>query len=212
VTQSSNSFPAPTYWYDRLVVGPGGWEDCSGIPVLIAVLRGEEQIRAQIAAALQLIREFAPADFERLGRMSRGIAVGRLYGARAQWRQSIRICVISTHYLRRSDTTAVAIASVIIHELMHARLDALGFDYREEQRARIERLCFRASRRFLERLAPSPDREAALEELEVYMSLESREWSNAALKEAYRQNPWFLRAFRPILTLVTKIVDRGAPT
>lgn len=206
--QSPTSFPIPTYWYDRFVARAEGWEDCNGVPLLIATLRGEERIKAQIGAALQLIREVAPLDFDRLRRLSRGIAVTRLYGARAQWRESVRVCVISTHYLADPDTTAVAIASTIVHELMHARLDAIGFDYREERRARIERVCFRASRRFLERFPSSADRDAALEVVEGYLSLDSGEWSNAAFREAYRQYPWYRRALRPIMLLLTKLIDR----
>ena len=182
------------------------------MPLAIGVFRGESTIRAQIADALRLIREVAPADFERLRRLSRGIAVVRLYGARAEWRQSVRVCVISSHYLRRSDTTSAAIAGSIVHELMHARLDAGGFDYREARRARIERVCFRASRRFLERLDQSADRDAAIQDVEEYLSLESREWSNAAFREAYKQQPWYMRALRPLLVLLTRIVDREAPT
>jgi hypothetical protein len=208
VTQASNSLPGPTSWYDQWVVRPSNWEDCAGVPLAIGALRGEEVIRTQIAAALHLIGEFAPADFERLRVLSRGIAVARLYGARAEWRQSIRVCLISSHYLRRPDTTHAAIAGSIIHELTHARLDAIGFDYREERRARIERVCFRASQRFLERLPQSADRDAAIQDVEDYLCLESREWSNAALREAYKQQPWFIRALRPILVLIARIIDR----
>jgi hypothetical protein len=60
------------------VVRAEGWEDCNGVPLLIATLRGEDRIKAQIGAALQLIREVAPSDFDRLRRLSRGIAVARL--------------------------------------------------------------------------------------------------------------------------------------
>jgi hypothetical protein len=95
---------------------------------------------------------------------------------------------------------------------MHARLDAIGFDYREERRARIERVCFRASRRFLERLPESADRDAAVQDVEDYLTLESHEWSNAAFREVYQQHPWFLRALRPLLVLIARIMDREAPT
>ena len=182
------------------------------MPLAIGSLRGEAAIRAQITAALQLIGEFAPSELERLRRISRGIVVARLYGARAEWRQSIRVCIVSSHYLRDPDTTAAGIASSIIHELMHARLDAIGFDYREERRARIERICFRASRRFLARLPQSADRDSAVHDIDDYLCLESREWSNAAFREMYNHQPWFLRALRPILVLITRIIDRGAPT
>src|SRR5260221_14466382 len=88
----------------------------------------------------------------------------------------VRLCVISPEYFQRHTSDGEEAAAAIIHELTHARLDALGFDYREERRARIERICFRASRRFLERLPASHSRTAVLDEIEEFLSFDSGVW------------------------------------
>ena len=139
----------------------------------------------------------------------RGIVVSPIYGANGQWRQSLRICVLSSEYLQRHTSDGEETAAVIIHELTHARLDALGFDYREERRARIERICFRASRRFLEKLPASQARTLALEEIAEFLTFDSGVWRVVADRD-YR--PWYIRSFAYLLDQVMRPWHHKAPT
>jgi hypothetical protein len=209
VTASQERFPAPKAWYDRFVTQNELWEDCHGVPLAVAAFAGEATIHAQIRSALDLIAAYAPAEFNRIATLMRGIIVTRCFGARGEWRQSLNACVISTHFLRSEDATPASVAGTIIHELMHARLDAIGFDYREERRARIERICYRRSQRFLESLPVSNERTAAFEEVEAGLSLDSAEWSTAVF---WRRKPWFLRVLRFLVVQLPTFWHRHART
>src|SRR2546427_9194317 len=48
-----------------------------------------------------------------------------------------------TTLFRSPQTSAARLASTLVHEATHARLDRLGFRYAAERRARIEGICFR---------------------------------------------------------------------
>jgi hypothetical protein len=209
VDEPRTDFPTPTEWGDRFVVWGAEWEEREGVPVAISSLRDEEVLRARVADALRLMALYAPADLARLRKLMRGIIVSRLYGAHAHWRQSVQVCVLSTHYVLRADTLTEAVAATIVHELMHARLDALGFDYREERQARIERICFRASERFLQKLPESSQRAAALQEIEEYLAVDTDVW-RAVLARDYR--PWYLRALFHVIQRIARVRFRKAPT
>jgi hypothetical protein len=209
VDEPRREFPTPTEWGDRFVVWAAEWEEREGVCVAISAIRDEEALRARVADALRLIALYAPADLVRLRKLMRGIIVSRLYGAHAAWRQSVRVCVLSTHYLLRAETRAEGVAATIIHELMHARLDARGFDYREERQARIERICFRASERFLNRLPESSQRTAALQEIEEYLAIDTAVWP-AVLARDYR--PWYLRVLFHVVQRIAHLWLRNAPT
>lgn len=208
----SNRFTRPAAWYDRLVAREDNWEDCEGVPLAIGSLKDEPAFRQQIAAALQLIARHSPADFARLQHLMRGIVVARLYGALAEWRKALDVCIVSTRFLRRETTSSAVVASTIVHELMHARLDALGFGYGETHRARVEHICFRASRRFLERLPPSLERDTAIQSVEDYLALDASVWSDSAFRDMNAEQPWYVRALRFVLRLGQPTSHRKAPT
>ncbi|MBC7791101.1 MAG: hypothetical protein H7Z74_14235 [Anaerolineae bacterium] len=198
--ERSTQFPKPTTWYDRLVVWAVTWEDCEGVPLAIGSFRDEGGLRARVAGALHLLAVYAPADLARVRKLMRGIVVTRLYGANAQWRQSIRVCVLSTEYLQSAEAAAEGVAATIVHELTHARLDAIGFDYRKERQARIERICFRASNRFLQKLPESDHRKAALEEIEEFLAFDTGVWRALLGRD---DRPWYFRALAYVLRRVT---------
>ena len=187
-------------------------QDCEGIPLAIGALSDDAAIYAQVAGGLQLIAEYAPPEFARIRSLMRGIVVAPLYGARGEWRPSLRACAISMRFLKSTEASSASVAATVIHELAHARLDALGFDYREERRARIERICYRRSQRFLESLPASEERAIALEEVEGGLSLDSSAWSVAASDEMRRRQPWYVRLLRFLLVRLPSLLHPDAPT
>jgi hypothetical protein len=209
VEAAVTQFPTPTVWYDRLVVRALGEEECQGVPIAVGTFRNEEALRVRLADALRLLAVYAPQDLIRMRQLMRGIVVTRLHGSYAEWRHSIRVCVVSTHYLQRAETTAELVAATLIHELAHARMDFFGVKYTEDRWARIERICFQISRRFLERLPESNSRKAALDELREYLSFDTDVWQ-AVIRRDYR--PWYLRALSYALQGGTYLWHRGAPT
>jgi hypothetical protein len=202
-------FTPPHAWYDRLVVTHAQWQNCHGVPVAMAALDDDPVLLAQVAAALQLIAAHAPAAFAQLQSLSRGILVAPLHGARGEWRPSIQACLISREYLQQDHASEPAIASTIIHELAHARLDALGIASTAERAGRVERICFRASQRFLQVLPAGSKREAALEELEEYLRFDPAIWESAASQD-YR--PWHVRVVAFCLRRAGHLWHRETPT
>jgi hypothetical protein len=163
----------------------------------------------QVTDALRLIATTTPVTLRQIRTLMRGIVIGPLYGARGQWRESIRICVLSTEYLMKERPSAVAIAATIVHELAHARLDARGIAWTAERAGRIERICFRASQRFLNTLPASPDRDTAMDELDEYLSFDTAVW-RVLVQHDYR--PWYIRAFAYFFRRIGQLWDRAAPT
>ena len=99
----------------------------------------------RVAAALDLIRKSDPLRYTRLHRDIVRVVVHALPGNRAQYAANRQAVEIDTRYVR-SDTVAIAdLASVIVHEATHARLENLGIGYEEQRRPRIRR-CMPAPR------------------------------------------------------------------
>jgi hypothetical protein len=138
--------------------------------------------------------------------------VMRLPATRAEWRQSLNACLISIDFLRSGDASSPAVAATIVHELMHARLDSLGFDYREEQRSRVERICYRRARRFLERLPDSDGKVAALADADAGLALDAGTWSTVQLVEIRRRQLWRVRLWRFLVARLSGVWRRDAPT
>jgi hypothetical protein len=74
----------------------------------------------------------------------------------------LNACVFDERFALAETTTLQKIASTIIHEATHARLDGWGIDYDEASRYRIEAICIRRELNFLTKL---PDSEHLQEEI-----------------------------------------------
>ena len=83
-------------------------------------------------------------------------------GSGAHYERSLNACVIDERYVLGETMTLENIASTIVHEATHARLERWGIIYVEEKRTRIEAICLRRELNFLARL---PDSESLREEI-----------------------------------------------
>lgn len=61
---------------------------------------------------------------------------------------SLNACLLDERIVNSDTTTVEWIASAIVHEATHARLEKLGVPYDEALRQRIERICVRRERDF----------------------------------------------------------------
>jgi len=83
--------------------------------------------------------------------------------AAAHYERSLNACVIDERYVLEETMTLEKIASTIVHEATHARLEGWGIQYDDEKRrARIEAICLRRELNFLAKL---PDSEPLQEEV-----------------------------------------------
>jgi hypothetical protein len=106
----------------------------------------------RVVAALDLIRISDPLSCKRLHRDVVRIVVHALPGNRAQYSARRQAVEIDPRYVLSDVVTAGDIASSIVHEATHARLENLGIGYEEQHRQRIEGVCMRRELAFLKRV------------------------------------------------------------
>jgi len=117
--------------------------------------------------ALGLIDRYQPWRLRHLARDLDHIRVVR-FPCRGAYFPEERVCVTELTFLNRRDITAAPVASSIVHEGMHARVDCMGVARQGRDRAREERLCRRAELEFGRSLPPelgAPVIQRALESL-----------------------------------------------
>ena len=126
------------------------------IPMGLLGPRSDRDLAFQkIAAAFELLRRY---DSRRLGWLrddADGILVFLAAPHRAEWNGGARLVVLEESYVRDPATSAASVASTLVHEATHARLDRMGFRYTAERRARIEAICVRRQLAFARRI-PEP--------------------------------------------------------
>ena len=127
-----------------------------GIPVAVENTRPDiatSDVLSRLDEALALIERYQPWRLRHLRRDVDAIHVVR-FPCRGAWIPDEGACVTELTFLARRDITAAPVASSIIHEGMHARVDRMGVSRSHRDRAREERLCRRAELEFGESLPP----------------------------------------------------------
>jgi hypothetical protein len=163
----------------------------------------------RVVAALDFIKKSDPLRYSRLRRDIDRIVVRALPGNWAQysaWLQAVEID--ARHVL--SDAFAIAhLASVIVHEATHARLDNLGIGYEEQHRSRIEGVCMRRELAFLKRVRGGDGRREEIERTFAQMpsltdeAMEEDAEEGAAETLAYLGMPQWL--VRPVMSILFPI-------
>jgi hypothetical protein len=97
--------------------------------------------------SLALIELFQPWRISHLRRDLNQIVVTR-FPCRGAYIPAERTCITELTFLARRDITAATVASSIVHEGIHARVDRMGVDRESRDRAKEERLCRRAELEF----------------------------------------------------------------
>lgn len=132
------------------------WFDVRGFTVCVENSRADIQthdVLERLDDALSLIEQTQPWRFRHLQRDLRGFLVTR-YACRGAYFPDQRICMTELTFLNRRDITAAPVASSIVHEGIHARVDVMGVRREGRDRAREERLCRRAELDFGMALGP----------------------------------------------------------
>jgi hypothetical protein len=104
-------------------------------------------VLARLDEALALIERYAPWRLRHLQRDVRELRVAR-FPCRGAYFPDERVCLTELTFLARRDITAAPVASSILHEGVHARVDRMGVRREGRDRAREERLCRRAELAF----------------------------------------------------------------
>lgn len=104
-------------------------------------------VLTRLGEALELIERWQPWRLRHLRRDLLQFLVVR-YPCRGAYFPEHRTCMTELTFLARRDITAAPVASSIVHEGMHARVDRTGVRRDGRDRAKEERLCRRAELEF----------------------------------------------------------------
>lgn len=107
----------------------------------------------RVEAALQLIERFAPLHYRRVKNSLTRIWVQLVPHGAGCYLHSLNACVLDERVVASETTTLEWIASAIVHEATHARLEKRGVRYDEAIRHRIEGICARRELDFARRLS-----------------------------------------------------------
>ena len=110
-------------------------------------------VLARLDESLGLIERYQPWRLAHLRRDLAQFWVVR-YPCRGAFFPQTRTCMTELTFLARTDITAAPVASSILHEGVHARVDRMGVRREGRDRAREERLCRRAELDFGRSLPP----------------------------------------------------------
>src|SRR5882672_5044421 len=116
----------------------------------------------RVEDALHLIKRQSPLHYSRVIRHLERVWVHILPDSLACYQHSLKACILDERYVLDETTTQERIATTIIHEATHARLESWGISYDEKLRPRIEAICFRRELTFAANL---PDSAQLQEEL-----------------------------------------------
>jgi hypothetical protein len=109
----------------------------------------------RVEDALQLIKRHDPLNYLRVTRNLDRIWVHLIPSAEAHYERTLNACILDERYLLKEEMTLDRIASTIVHEAAHARLERWGIIYEEGNRYRIEAICLRRELNFLTKLPNS---------------------------------------------------------
>ncbi len=126
--------------------GTEGLPIVRGIPVLVENSRPDiatADVMERLDEALGLIERFQPWRMAHLRRDLHRIWIVR-YPCRGAYLPEERTCMTELTFLARRDISAAPVASSILHEGVHARIDRMGVRREGRDRAREERICRRA--------------------------------------------------------------------
>jgi hypothetical protein len=107
----------------------------------------------RIEDALRLIERCAPLHYRRVKNNLARIWVNLLPHGAGCYLHSLNACLLDERIVASETTTVEWIASAIVHEATHARLEKLGIRYHEAVRQRIERICARRELDFARHLS-----------------------------------------------------------
>lgn len=147
--------------------------------------RGRPEDLTRVEDALLLIKQHSPLDYARITRELERVWVCLLSHSLGEYRHSLRACILDERYVADPATTVEQIASTIVHEATHARLERCGIEYEEQRRARIEGICFRRELAFAVRLPDSAELQEGIARCLEWYHANPEQFSDAHFQEAH---------------------------
>jgi hypothetical protein len=175
--------PSLDTWLWRLDFGLAEKRVVRDVVVAVAVKsdRDNEGVFARVNAALSLLAHYDPIRLAQLRRYARALfVIGRGGAYWGTWVESLKLCVIAEVLVDSDSTAPEDAASVIVHEITHARLHHFGLDHSKrtaEDRMRIEHICCRRQIAFARRL---PNGDELIDRARAHIAEPAEYWSQRA--------------------------------
>ncbi|RWM13118.1 MAG: hypothetical protein EOR73_29900 [Mesorhizobium sp.] len=128
-------------------------------------------------AALRLIQKFDPVRYKQIVRDLKRIWITTIPGGIGRFIKSTSTCELDRRFVLDEHTVTEQIASTIVHEATHARLDRRGIGYQEQLRARVEGVCMGREQAFAAKLPDGANIRKWVEASQI----QSLEFSNVAM-------------------------------
>jgi hypothetical protein len=153
-----------------------------GVPVWTPVTGTGERplIYELLDEALNLLKASAPGRYERVRHSLKGILIFGKDSIRGSYMSDTGICRLRESFMLAPDTTAAAIACVLVHEATHGRLFRLGIPYDELLRYRVEMVCIKATLLTARRL---PRAEVEVDRCRRQLTLDPKYLSNESFTQ-----------------------------
>ena len=143
--------PTPKATVDRLNFWRSTSRNIDGLTVGTTESRPHPALR-RVEEALRLIKRHDALHYSRVMHNLERIWVHLLPNALACYDASLKACIFDERFVLLETTTLERIASTIVHEASHAKLERLGINYDRTKRARIEAVCLRRELNFVAKL------------------------------------------------------------
>ena len=119
----------------------------------------------RVVAAVNLIHDHDRLQYRRVvNNLDRIIITVLGTGVVAQYSTRLDACEMDERWVTDEATSLQLLASAIVHEATHARLERLGFKYAEDRRRRIEDICIGRELAFVAHLPDGAAARASIEE------------------------------------------------
>jgi hypothetical protein len=142
------------------------------------------EILHRVEHALRPVAAYDPRRYARLRRDLARIWVRLLPAVRAQYGAGLQACELDSRYVLVASVTPQEIATTIVHEATHARIQGRGIVYHESVRERSEAVCRRRELAFARRL---PDGAAIVDRLEEWLAVPGSFdfWTDGAFEKRF---------------------------
>jgi hypothetical protein len=133
---------------DRLGIWLSSGKTVDGLWLGTEIGEGQPSL-SRVEDALRLIKQHNSLHYSRVVQHLKRVWVRLIPHGDGCYYASLEACALDPRFVLQQTTTLDAIASAIVHEATHARLDRWGVSYNEDKRNRIEAICRRRELNFL---------------------------------------------------------------
>jgi len=171
---------------------------------------------ARVEQALLLVKQHSPVHYSCIINNLERIWISVLTHIGAKYNRSLKACVFDVRFLADPKASTKVIASAIVHEATHARLERCGISYDEDRRVRIEAICLRRELALAARLPDSAELQQLISEHLDWNGANPDFFSDAQLRESRRNGAiealrhtgapdWLIRAITTTQSMIGRV-------